>query len=120
MYCVVLSVTESLPFLSHSLDERHMNDIYGYLHVLQKSQMVRLGQVLGLKYTRLTGMMDTHLFHEEVIAAWLRKDDYVTDDEERTPTWVNLVAALRHDTVRQNGIATQIYQHQGLKFFLNK
>lgn len=94
-----------------------MNDIYGYLHVLQKPQMVRLGQVLGLKYTRLTGMMDNHLFHEELIAAWLRKDDYVTDDEKRTPTWANLVAALRHDTVRQNGIANQIYQHQGLKFF---
>lgn len=100
------------------LDFRYMNDIYGYLHLLPKPDMLQLGLVLGLNYSKLTGKLDTSLFHQEVIAAWLRKEDYVTDDEKRRPTWANLVAALRNDTVRQNGIANLIYQHEGLKFFI--
>ena len=95
-----------------------MNDIYGYLHLLPKPDMLQLGLVLGLNYSKLTGKLDTSLLHQEVIAAWLRKEDYVTDDEKRRPTWENLVAALRNDTVRQNGIANLIYQHEGLKFFI--
>ena len=96
---------------------RHLNEIYGYVHVLQKHQMIRLGMVLGLDYIKLTDKMDSPLFHEEVIKAWLRKEDYVTENAKRTPTWANLVAALRHDTVGQNGVASLIYNHKGLRFF---
>ena len=96
---------------------RHLNEIYGYVHVLQKHQMIRLGMVLGLDYIKLTGKMDSPLFHEDVIKAWLLKEDYVTEDVKRKPTWANLVAALRHDTVGQNGVASLIYNHKGLKFF---
>ena len=99
-----------------SVGMRHLDEIYGYVHVLQKHQMIRLGTVLGLDHMKLKGKMDSPLFHEEVIAAWLRKDDYVTEDVKQTPTWANLVAALRHDTVGQNGVASLIYNHKGLKF----
>ena len=110
MYCFVCV------FLLTFIDMRHLNEMYGYVHVLQKHQMIRLGMVLGLDYIKLTGKMDSPLFHEDVIKAWLLKEDYVTEDVKRRPTWANLVAALRHDTVGQNGVANLIYNHKGLKF----
>ena len=93
-----------------------VKDINSYLHVLQKSQMIRLGLVLGLNYDKLKGKMDSPLFHEEVIAAWLWKEDYVTKNAKRMPTWANLVAALKDNTVQENGVAGLIYKHKGLKF----
>ena len=79
--------------------------------------MICLGLVLGLDYNKLKGKMDSPLFHEEVIAAWLRKEDYVMEDTKRIPTWTNLVAALKDDTVRENGVASLIYKHKDLRFF---
>ena len=104
--------------LSFPLDMKLVKDIYSYLHVLEKSQMINLGLVLGLDYNKLKGIfMDSPLFHEELITAWLRKENYVTEDEKRIPTWTNLVAALKDDTVRENGVASLIYKHKGLRFF---
>ena len=100
-----------------SVDMRHLKEIYGYVHVLQKHQMIQLGVVLGLDYIKLRDKMDSPLFHKEVIVAWLQKKDYVTEDVTQTPTWANLVAALRDDTVGQNGVANLIYNHKRHKFF---
>ena len=98
------------------IDMRHLKEVNHYVHRLNKGQMVDLGVVLGLDYIKLSDKMDSPLFHKEVIAAWLRREDYVTDDERQTPTWGNLVAALRDDTVGQNGVASLIYNHKGLRF----
>ena len=52
--------------------------------------------------------MDSGTFLSDVIAAWLRKEDYVKKKGE--PSWTTLVNALKHSTVKQEGIANKIAQ----------
>ena len=52
--------------------------------------------------------MDSEIFLSDVIAAWLRKEDYV--EEKGEPGWNTLVNALKHSTVKQEGIANKIAQ----------
>ena len=52
--------------------------------------------------------MDSEIFLSDVIAAWLRKEDYV--EEKGEPDWNTLVNALKHSTVKQEGIANKISQ----------
>ena len=51
---------------------------------------------------------DTYLY--DVIAAWLRKEDYV--EEKGEPSWTTLVNALKHRTIKQEGIANKIAQEK--------
>lgn len=51
---------------------------------------------------------DTYLC--DVIAAWLWKEDYVKEKEE--PRWTTLVNALKHCTIKQEGIANKIEQEK--------
>ena len=89
-------------------------DISDYLHGLQKKEIYQLGLVLGLKHTKLKDKMDTSLvFLEDVIAAWLREEDYVKERGE--PSWTVLIRALEHRRVGQNGIANQIVKDKGFK-----
>jgi len=67
-------------------------------------EIYHLALVLGLSQSRVKGMMDSSTtFLDDVIAAWLRREDQV-----RVPTWVNLVKALRHPRLKQTGIADTI------------
>ena len=50
--------------------------------------------------------MDSATFLDDVIAAWLRKEDQVTEKGE--PSWTVLVNALKHRRVGQTGIANNI------------
>lgn len=94
--------------------EEHLVDISDYLHGLQKKEIYQLGLVLGLNHTKLKDKMDTSLvFLEEVIAAWLREEDYVKERGE--PSWTVLIRALEHRRVGQNGIANQIVKDKGFK-----
>ena len=83
-----------------------MVDIMEYLTELGKTEILKLGLVLGLSHAKLKAIMDSDTFLSDVIAAWLRKEDYV----EKEPSWMALVNALKHSTVKQDGIANKIAQ----------
>ena len=51
-------------------------------------------------------MESSNTFRENMIAAWLQKEDDVT--RRGLPTWETLVKALRNDRVNQNGVADKI------------
>ena len=52
--------------------------------------------------------MDSDTFLCDVIAAWLRKEDFV--NKKGQPSWTTLVNALKRSTVKQEGIANKIEQ----------
>ena len=54
----------------------------------------------------MTLMKDSATFLDDMVAAWLRREDSV--DSRSPPTWRNLVKALRHERVKQTGIANTI------------
>ena len=94
---------------------KHMEEICRYLTVLSQQNILDLGMVLGISYPNLKDYKQSapQQFLYEVVAAWLRKQDFVIE-KGRTPTWHNLVKALRDDTVRQNGIADDISKDKQL------
>ena len=79
-----------------------------YLFELGKSEIHKLGLVLGLSNAKLEPSMNSDNFLIPAIAAWLRKEDYVKKKGE--PSWSTLVNALKHPTVKQEGIANKIAQ----------
>ena len=78
-----------------------------YLHLLDKSCFLRLGMCLGLEYSSVKDLLDSKTYREDVIAAWLRRQDNV-DKKSGVPTWRTLVKALRNPQVKQEGIAGDI------------
>ena len=78
---------------------------------LEKTHIYHLGLVLGLRQNRVKTMMDSVVFLDDVIAAWLRKEDKVTEKGE--PSWTVLVNALKHCRVGQTGIANKIAEDKG-------
>ena len=97
-----------IPSTVNPLDEEHHFEVVDYLSPLEtdKKQLLVLGGVLGLRYNKLKGMMDSVSFLGDIIEAWLRREDYV--GQKCPPTWGNLVTALRHPRVGQTGIADRI------------
>ena len=90
----------------HTASDDHI-DITDYLLELEKNHIYHLGLVLGLSQSRVKGMMDSSTtFLDDVIAAWLRREDQVK--YKGLPTWKNLVKALRHPRLNQNGVADKI------------
>ena len=65
-----------------------------------------MGLTLGLHYDHLKNMKDSETFRDDMIAAWLKKEDQVT--KQGVPTWETLVKALRHPKVNQIGVAEKI------------
>ena len=63
---------------------------------------------MGIKYDTAKKMMDSNTFLEDLVHEWLKKCDNVA--EKCPPSWKNLVIALRHESVRQNGIAQKIVE----------
>ena len=59
---------------------------------------------------------DSDTFKEDMIAAWLQKEDQVT--RRGLPTWETLVNALRDDQVKQNGVADKIAMDKNLDIVL--
>ena len=101
-------------FKLHSLPpaEEDLVDIAEYLAGIGKAGILNLGLVLGLSYDKLKANMNCDTFLNDVIAAWLRKEDFVKKKGE--PSWTTLVNALKHPTVKQEGIANKIEQEKVL------
>ena len=89
-----------------SLGEKDLLNITDYLLDMEKSHIYNLGIVLGLKQAKVKALMDSPTFLDDVITAWLRKEDQVTEKEE--PSWTVLVDALKHRRVGQTGIAKTV------------
>ena len=51
-------------------------------------------------------MASSETFRDDMIAAWLQKEDQVT--KRGVPTWDTLVKALRDRRVNQTGVADKI------------
>ena len=79
---------------------------------MEKKHIYDLGLVLGLTQTKVKAMMDSDTFLDDVIAAWLRKEDNVKEKGE--PSWTVLSNALKHRRVSQTGIADDIAKDKGL------
>lgn len=75
-------------------------EVTDYLRDLNEDHCISLGGALGLTYTNLNRMKR---YPEDVVAAWLRKEDNVI---KHPPTWHNLVRAL--EKISQNGIAYEV------------
>lgn len=72
---------------------------------LDYRHIYNLGLALGLRRNKLIDK-DKSTLLDDVITAWLRKEDDVI--KQGVPTWKNLVKALRNRRVGQNGIADKI------------
>jgi len=94
-------MSTSLRFLAES----DIFEITEYLHPINKAQILRIGLCLGLSHTKLRDTMESQTYREDMIAAWLRRED---DVQQKTgiPTWRVLVMALNKQG--QNGIASKI------------
>lgn len=100
-------------YITSTLPSGEMNllDITNYLLNMEKAHIYNLGLVLGLRQTKLKALKDSDLFLDDVISAWLRKEDQVSEKGE--PSWNVLINALNHARVGQSGIADQIARDKG-------
>lgn len=92
-----------LPILSATEDLLEITD---YLLELEKKHIYDLGLVLGLRQKKVKDLEQSDSFLDDVISAWLRKEDQVT--KKGIPSWKVLVNALKHRRVNQIGIAESI------------
>ena len=110
IFCYLTAVKEKQKQIVYSiltaLGEKDLLSITDYLLDMEKSHIYNLGVVLGLKQTKVKALMDSPTFLDDVITAWLRKEDQVAEKGE--PSWTVLVNALKHRRVGQTGIAKTI------------
>ena len=99
-------------FLFPYLAEKDLLEITDYLLNMEKNHIYHLGLVLGLTQTKLKAMKDSDTFLDDIIAAWLRKENNVKEKGE--PSWTVLISALKHRRVSQTGIADDIAKEKGL------
>ena len=81
-------------------------EVTNYLLDLKPTDIHNLGLTLGLNHPHLKNMASSETFRDDIIAAWLQKEDQVT--KRGVPTWETLVKALRHPRVNQTGVADRI------------
>ena len=81
-------------------------DVTNYLLDLQHDDIYNLGLVLGLYQPHLKEMETSKRFRDDVIAAWLQKEDQVL--KMGIPTWDSLVKALGHCRMKQTEVADKI------------
>ena len=87
-------------------------DIKCYLDDLEVTQIYNLGLALGLSQRKVKKMKDSDTFLDDVLAAWLRREDAV--EKRGSPSWKTLVAALQHKLLSQTGIASDICRDKGI------
>ena len=92
--------------------EEDLTDITDYLLPLEKIHIYNLGLVLGISQRKAKTIMNSDTFVDDVIAAWLRREDQVKKKGE--PSWTVLVSALEHPRVGQCGISQIIRKDKGL------
>ena len=93
-------------------DDGDIMEITDYLINLDKTQVYHLGIVLGLSQRKVKAMEDSKTFLDDVIASWIRKEDYV--ERRGLPTWETLVRALRHPRIGQTGLANDISKDKSI------
>ena len=81
-------------------------EVTNYLLDLKQTDIHNLGLTLGLNHPHLKHMASSGTFRDDMIAAWLQKEDQVT--KRGVPTWETLVKALRDRRVNQTGVADKI------------
>lgn len=80
---------------------------------MNSQQMFNLGQVWGLHFQTAARIMKSDTYHDEMVDAWLKKQEDVST--RCPPTWRNLVKSLKHERVKQNGIAEKVEQERCTK-----
>ena len=80
---------------------------------MEKTDVYNLGLVLGLSQHKVKAQKVSDTFLDDVITAWLQKEDQVV--KRGTPSWTVLIEALRHRRVGQTGIASNIAKDKGLE-----
>ena len=88
-------------------------DVTEYFMGVGPLQLYNLGLVLGLNQQRVKGWMDSPTFLDDVITAWLQREDKV--DKKGAPTWKTLVKALRHQRVALVDVANKIAQDKSIR-----
>ena len=81
-------------------------DVTDYLLELGDVDLYNLGIVLGLNQPRLQNLKSSKTFRDDMIAAWLHKEDQVA--KRGMPTWETLVKALRQPRLCKTVIADKI------------
>ena len=87
-------------------------DIKCYLDDLEVTQIYNLGLALGLSQRKVKKMKESDTFLDDVLAAWLRREDAV--EKRGSPSWKTLVVALQHKLLGQTGIASDICRDKGI------
>ena len=77
-----------------------MSEISGCLQKLDETHIFDLGMTLGISHSKLTEMMDSPSFAEDVITAWLQREG-----QRGAPSWVILISALTDLLVEQEGMS---------------
>ena len=85
-------------------------EITEYLIDLEKTDVYNLGLVLGLSRRKVVAKMESKTFLDDIITAWLQKEDQVKGE----PSWTVLVSALKHRRVGKTGIAANIAKDKEL------
>ena len=104
-----LSVKQVICLIHLPLTHTATDDVFEvteYLLELKKTDIYNLGLTLGLNHFHLKEMESSETYRDDVIAAWLVKEDQVTT--RGLPTWKTLEKALRHTRLRQTGVADRI------------
>ena len=81
-------------------------DVTDYLLKLGDVDLHDLGLILGLNLPRLQNLKSSKTFKDDMIAAWLHKEDQVA--KRGMPTWETLMKALRHPRLGKTVIADKI------------
>ena len=93
--------------------ESDVFEVCGYLHGLEKRSILSLGLCLGLSYSNVEDMLESRTYREDIIAAWIQRQDQVLR-KSGVPTWHTLVKALKNPQVGQGGIASDISRDKNL------
>ena len=83
------------------IDKGNISEIAGCVQKLDKTHTLELGMTLGISHSKLTEMMDSPCFAQDVVAAWLQKEE-----QRGTPTWVILISALTDLLVKQERMSS--------------
>ena len=102
----ITTVTHCSPLLPAPSADEDFFEITEYLMDMEKTAVYNLGLVLGLSQRKLKANIESKSFLDDVISAWLRREDQVIKRGE--PSWTVLISALMHRRVQQTGIATKI------------
>ena len=81
-------------------------EIKKYLLDLTQTDIHNLGLTLGLYHRHLKSMRDSGTFRDDMIDAWLQKEDQVL--KRGLPTWETLVKALKDREINQIEVAKEI------------